>query len=211
VLACKLADELVDESGARGVELPGRLVRKEELRPVGERGTHGDALLLAAGELGRPRAPFVGKPDALEQLVGPPLSLVARRPREAQLDAHELPRGQVGVERARVVLLHVTGCPGAVLGQSPRRETREIGIEDLRGAGRGPLEPCEHPEQRRLPGPARSEDDKHLLLLHGQRQTLQRRGVPLRARVDTEEITDFDRAHTALLVERATSPPVSVP
>jgi hypothetical protein len=48
VLAGELADELVDEPCARGVELSRRLVGEEELWAVGERGADGDALLLAA-------------------------------------------------------------------------------------------------------------------------------------------------------------------
>jgi len=82
-------------------------------------------------------------------------------------------------------------------------------LEDLSGPGGRPLQPGQDAEQRRLPGPARAEDDEHFLLLHRERQTLERGGVPLRRRVDAEEVPDLDGAHTALLAASATSPAVS--
>jgi len=49
------------------VEVAGRLVREEKPGPVGERARHRDALLLAAGEAGRPKGDAIFEPDLFEQ------------------------------------------------------------------------------------------------------------------------------------------------
>ncbi len=103
------------------------------------------------------------------------------------------------------MLFHVAGRPGAVVGEAARREPTEVGAEDVRGARRRPLEPGEHPEQRRLPRPAWAENDEHLPFLHGEGQALQGGGVSLGRRIDAEEVADLDGAHTVLRVGRPTS------
>ena len=70
MLADELAEHVVDLVGGGGVELAGRLVGEEDPRPVGERRAERDALLLAAGQLGRPTVALLAETDALEQLVG---------------------------------------------------------------------------------------------------------------------------------------------
>ena len=69
--ANELPDQLEQPARVLGIELTGRLVREEEAGAVGERRADGDPLLLAAGQLGRMRAPTVEQSHALEQLVGP--------------------------------------------------------------------------------------------------------------------------------------------
>ncbi len=83
VLAGQLADELVDEACAAGVELPRGLVGEEELRPVRERRADRDPLLLPSRELRGQRAPPVRETDALEELVRPAKPLRARRAGQA--------------------------------------------------------------------------------------------------------------------------------
>ena len=70
VLAHELRDELEHAARRLSVELAGRLVGHEEPRTVRERGTERDPLLLAAGELARPRVAPIDEADALQQLVG---------------------------------------------------------------------------------------------------------------------------------------------
>ena len=52
------------------VERRGRLVEEHHLRVHGQRAGDGDALLLAAGELGRVLVGLVGDADPVEQLAG---------------------------------------------------------------------------------------------------------------------------------------------
>ena len=92
----ELAEHVVERRGARVVELAGRLVGEEQPRPVRERGTDDHALLLAAGELVRPRVALRLEADALEQLVGPAAALAARRALQPESEPDELARGQLG-------------------------------------------------------------------------------------------------------------------
>ena len=72
------------------VEVAGRLVRDEELRPVRERGAERDPLLLAARELARQRIGAIEEADPLEQL--------ARARRAASAGTSR--RGRAGARRA---------------------------------------------------------------------------------------------------------------
>ena len=56
--------------GGMLVEIAGRLVGEHQRRPVGERPGDGDALLLAAGKLGRPVVEPRAEPELAEQLLG---------------------------------------------------------------------------------------------------------------------------------------------
>ena len=116
LLAHEVGEQVVGEHRVLAVELAGRLVGQQQLRPVGQRGAHGDALLLAARELRRPRLAAVAEPDALEQLVRAGQALPSRRARERRLERDQLARAEVRVERAPVVLLDVAEHARAVLG-----------------------------------------------------------------------------------------------
>ena len=63
-------EHVEDPSRGLGVEVAGGLVGEEELRAVGERPRDGDALLLAAGELGRAMLEAVAEADGFEELAG---------------------------------------------------------------------------------------------------------------------------------------------
>ena len=67
--AHELTEEAVDGRGGFAVELSRGLVGEQKLWPVGKRGTHGDALLLAAGELGRPGAAAGSQTHTVQHLV----------------------------------------------------------------------------------------------------------------------------------------------
>ena len=168
---------------------------------MGERGADRDALALAARQLARIRVVLPGETDPLEQLVRAAIPLGAAGAGQAELHADQLPRGEVGVERARVVLLHVAEHARAVVGEPPPAEPAEVGAEHARRARRRPLQTGEDAQERRLPRPARAEHDEHLPLLDRERQPLQRRRVALGCGEDAEEVAHFDRAHTVLLVD----------
>ncbi len=121
--ATQLADELrehpVDLVGGRGVELAGRLVGEKQPWPVGDCRAERDALLLAAGELGRLPVPLLCQADAIEELVGPPQPIRPRRSVQAELERHELACTELGRERACIVLVGVAEERRAVRREPP--------------------------------------------------------------------------------------------
>ena len=108
VLAHELGQQLVDAAGGGTVELAGRLVGQEHLRPVRERGAERDPLLLAARQLARLSVSLLGEPDPVEQFVRAPQALGSGGAVQPELDRDQLARAELGRERARVVLVGVT-------------------------------------------------------------------------------------------------------
>ena len=77
------AEELGENDvGGVLVEVAGRLVGKDEGRPVGKRAGDGDALLLAARQLARPVGQPLGQAEKAEQGFGPGLRLGPGRAEE---------------------------------------------------------------------------------------------------------------------------------
>ena len=66
-LAHGLPHEREDLGAGAAVEVPGRLVGEDDLGPAGEGPGHGDALLLAAGELARAVVEPVAEPDGVDR------------------------------------------------------------------------------------------------------------------------------------------------
>ena len=124
VLAHELGEHVVHLVGLLAVQLAGRLVGEEYARPVSERGAERDALLLAARQLARFAAALVGEADALEQLVCAARALGPRVPCRPELQRHELLRGQLGRERAAVVLVGVAEQRRAVARELSRGQLR---------------------------------------------------------------------------------------
>jgi len=156
LLARELADEPIDKCSIGGVELPGRLVGEEKAGAVGERGANRNALLLAAGKLGRPRPTLVLEPDALEELVCPRQANTGLRTGETKLEPDKVPRGQVGIERAGVMLFDIAEGTRAVVRESATAKLAHVVTENPNGSGGGAVEPGEQPEERGLPGAARA-------------------------------------------------------
>ena len=173
-LAGEAADERVDLRRVRGVELAGRLVGDEEPRPVRERRTDRDALLLAAGELRGQRIAPVEEADALEQVVGDALPLHALDTEQRKPERDELPRGQLRREGAGIVLIGVAERARPVLDEPPAAQGAQVVAEDADRARRWPVEPGEDPQERALAGAARPEDDEQLAERDVERQALQR-------------------------------------
>jgi hypothetical protein len=111
--ADQLADRVVDEPRTCGIELTGRLVREKEARAMCQRCCDRDALLFTARELRRSCVALVREADALEQVVGSPVSLGRGRAGQSELQADQLPRAELGRERAGVVLVCVADGSGA--------------------------------------------------------------------------------------------------
>src|SRR3954453_22311375 len=105
--------------GGVRVQVAGRLVGEQHGRPVHERAGDGDALLLAAGELGRPVRQAVAQPDGLDQLIQP--RLVGLAPGERQREHDVLQRGQHGDE--------VEGLEDEAQPVAP--QAREAGVVEL--------------------------------------------------------------------------------
>jgi hypothetical protein len=222
--ARKLADQSVHDARVRTVELARRLVREEQPGAVRERRAEGDALLLPARELARKRVAAVRQPDALEELVRARVPVAGRRAGEAELEADELPRRELLRECAPVVLLRVAERARAVLGEPTAAQPAQVDAEGAGRPGGGSVEAGEDPEQRRLPRPARAEDDADLARAHVQRQTLERSHARSVAGVDAEDVPELERrahapasdartagtgARNARAVASATSAPAS--
>jgi hypothetical protein len=110
-------------------------------------------------------------------------SAVALRPADAdqrQPQAHELPRRQLGRERALVVLVGVAERAGAVLGKGAATQGPQVVAEHADRPGGRPVERREDAQQRALPGATRAEDDEKLAFGDVERQALERDRGPLR-------------------------------
>ena len=196
--AYELGDQREHLACRDGVELSGRLVGDQERWPAGERRAERDPLLLAARELTWMRVAPVAEADALEQLVCPRVTQLRRLAREAELDPDELARGQLARERAPVVLVGVADRAGAEACGCPAAERPDVDAGDANRARRRAVEAGDDPEQRRLAGAARAEDDAELAVLDGEAQALQRGDAPVRGGVDAEDVLDLDeRGHSS--------------
>ena len=63
--------EVEDLGAGGGVEIAGRFVGEDDLRPAGQRPAHGDPLLLAARQFAGPMARAIDESDGLDHLVEP--------------------------------------------------------------------------------------------------------------------------------------------
>ena len=82
-----------------GVEVGQRLVEEEDLRLADQRPADGDALALAAGELGGLAIEELLELEHLRDLVGPPLDQVLRRLGDPEREGDVLPHRHVRIER----------------------------------------------------------------------------------------------------------------
>src|SRR5262249_34363391 len=132
---------------------------EEQARAVEEGARDGDALLLPAGELGRPPVGVVFEAHAGEGLAGALLAEAADggeggRHRDV-LDAREVIEEVEGLEHEPDALVARAGGLGVV-------EAEEIGAGDVALAGVGPVEPADDVEERRLPRARLSDERDHL-------------------------------------------------
>src|SRR5205807_6808014 len=130
----------------------------------------------------------------------------SRRAGQAELDTDELTCGQLRRERPRIVLVGVTDGLGAVARDVARWKLAELGAEYTHDSCGGPIEPREDAQERGFPRAARAEHRHRLVLVHRQRETLQRCGVSLRCLVHTEDVAHVDgRIHVPTSTNRPTT------
>ena len=77
-LAAQVGEQIEDPLAGDGVEAAGGFVGEQDGRVVGESAGDGDALTLAAGELGRALLVADVQADGMQQLVGLLLALARR-------------------------------------------------------------------------------------------------------------------------------------
>src|SRR5215210_1080886 len=139
----------------------------------------------------------VGEADAREQLVGARLATVAGLPREPELHAHEIAHGLLARERPPVVLVGVADRPRAECRGRSSAQRGHVHARDADGARRGPVEAGDDPEERRLSGAARPQEDADLPAPYPQRQALQGGDAALGRRVHAEDVLEVDeRRHS---------------
>ena len=173
---CRLEpQELVLESLADDrVDRPERLVHEQDRRVRGERPGDADALLLAAGELGRVATGVRRRvePDELQQLPGA-LAPARRRPAQQPGDRRHV-LGDRLVREETDLLDHVAD-PAAQLGEVAGGDVLAV---DEDPAGRRLDEPVDHLQRRRLAAAGRADEDADLPGRDREERSLTAPGVP---------------------------------
>ena len=145
----------VEDLGAGpAVEVAGGLVGEDDLGPAGQGPGHGDALLLAAGELARPVVQAVGEADGADDLVEPlGVGLAAG---EVHREGDVLLGGEGGhqVERLEDEADPVAAQQGELL----LREAAQVGVADEDLARGERVEAGDAVHQRGLAGARRAHD-----------------------------------------------------
>jgi hypothetical protein len=148
-------------SPALGVEPGGRLVKEEQFGQVHQPDGHVEAALLAAG------VGLGGTIGALielhrdEQLLGPPLGVLAAHPVKPALDHKLLPSWDLG--GAATDLADVADALADLAGL-----LEQVGAGDRRLAAAGRQQGGEHPQSRRLAGAVGAQESKDLALLQAE-------------------------------------------
>jgi hypothetical protein len=147
-------EEVEDVRGRAGVEVPGRLVGEHDIRAGDQGAGAGDALLLAAGQLGRLVAQPVAEADRVDHrgqpfLIGLPAGQV-----EGKRDVLERGQGRDQVER----LEHEADPVAAEVGQLLLRQGGQVDLTEQHLAVRRLVQPGETVQQRRLPRAGRPHD-----------------------------------------------------
>ena len=144
-------------AGAR-VELAGRLVGDQHLRPRGDRASDGDALLLPARQLVGTVLRSSGEADLVQHLVDPSAT-IGRRPREQPQRHLDVLGGREHGQQPEA-LEDVRDGRAAQFGEFGVVHRRQVATVDDDRPGIGPIEPSHHVEQRRLAA-ARTAVDHH--------------------------------------------------
>ncbi len=153
-LTDRVAQERQDLGAGGAVQVAGRLVAEDDVRPGDQRPRAGDPLLLAAGQLGRlvvqPGRQAHGVDDQLHPL------LVRPAPGDVEGQRDVLRRGQ---RRQQVELLEdEADAVAAQLGQLPVRQARELHVADEHPAAADRVEAGQAVHQRRLARTGRPHD-----------------------------------------------------
>ena len=181
-LAVDPLEDLEDEPPGLEIEGAGGLVAEEDVGTLRHGAGDGDALLLAARELGREVVEAVAEADEPERVGGVERVLGDVRHERDVLARREARDQVVELEDEPDVLAAVRGEERVVL-------AREVVIGVVDVAGRRHVEPAQDVEQRRLPAPGGAEQRDELA------------GVELE--VDAAERDHVDLAHAVDLRDAA--------
>jgi hypothetical protein len=146
-----VADQGEDLATGVGVQRAGRLVGEEDIRACDERPGDRDALLLAAGELGRAMAQPVGQAGPLDDLRHPRAVEPALAEPHRQLDVLADRQRRHQIER----LEHEPDALAAQDGELRLVEAGEIGAAEADRAARGRVEAGGDVQEGALPGAGR--------------------------------------------------------
>ncbi len=168
------------------VQRAERLVEQQHLRPVHQRSSQRDALLLPTGHL--PGLALLEPPqlDQAQRVVDPGLDLVLGDLLPAQPERDVLEHVQV--REQRVGLEH--GVDVALV----RREVGDVAATQVDRPARRILEPADHPKRGRLPAPRGPEQAEELPLGDVEREIVDRDRVAERLRHPLEADVDLRHA-----------------
>ena len=140
------------------------LVQEQHGRPIDERTGERHALRLATGDLGGLALLEPGQLDELEHLGDPRLDLVALDALAPEAERDVLVDRQV--REQRVVLEDRVDVPLV------RRQPRHVLALEFDEAGRGLLEPADHPQRRGLAAAGWAEEGEELTVLDVERDVV---------------------------------------
>jgi len=181
-------EELDDLPARHRVEVAGRLVSDEDPRPVDQRARDRDTLLLATRELTREVRPPLREADERERA----LRLLADD--VATVPGHEEREGDVlrdGAGREQLEILEDDADEAAEIRDLRVAELRHVLVVDDHPAGRRELIADQQPDERRLAGAGRPDEECEVALVDGEVNVLQRRGpvrVALTDVLETDQI-----------------------
>src|SRR5438128_6778254 len=169
-----LQQQLDNFPGGRRVEVPGRLIGEKDPRIVEECPRDCHPLLLAAGELVGELVLFSFQADDAEHLLDFRLEVPQGAFGDPQREGDVLEDGKV---RQQLEILEDHADLATQEGQVAALEAAQVLTLDLYLAVRDLLLADQEPDQCRLAGPARSDQEDEILLGDHQRDVAQRHGA----------------------------------
>ena len=184
----RVPQQAQDLVGRLGVQVAGRLVGEHHRRAVDQRTRHGDALLLAAGQLGRAVRQAIAEPDGGDQRVVPLLVGLLAGQRERQDDVLLGGEDRYEVEGLEDEAETIAAQPREALVV----EMSELVAVDDDGAGARLVEPGEQVHERGLAGAGRAHDRGELAAWEAGRDVAEGVHCSLALPVDARELSRAD-------------------
>ena len=166
------------------VQVRQRLVHEEGLRLPHDGATHGDALALAARELGGSSVEQLLQPQQAGDLLDATPDLRLLRAAHLQAVAEVLAHRHVRIEG--VALEHHRDVAVA------RREVGHVPAADRHAARRDLLEPGDHPQQGRLAAAGRADENHELAVGDRQADVVDGHDIAVE---DLRDVGELDRGH----------------
>ena len=152
------------------VEVAERFVQEQDLRLQDQRPRHGDALLLAAGQLVRPFACCMRETDQFERLAYLPVDRRGGQTPQPQTEGDVVRHGHMRPE-IEPLKHHRRGAP------LRRQRQHTVPLNQDIAAVRCD-EAADHPQRRRLPASRRPQQAHQLTVMDIQREVVDRRRRP---------------------------------